>query len=647
VNNGKIMINRTRTLTIIKILIMLWVLPGCMSKDMDDKNIFAIERFDISEVTLMDGRFQKAQERDMRYLLELEPDRLLHFFRITSGLPSASTSYGGWEQEGIEVRGQSMGHYLSALAKMYAATRNTELLQRSQYSVNAISECQDAFGLSGYCMAFPETHFDRLERGENVWAPYYVFHKLLAGMIDQYNYTGNPLALEIAEKLAQWVKGRTDNLDEAKMQMILANEHGGMVEAFVRLYSVTNDSVYLILAKRFEHNEIINPLALNEDVLLGRHANTQVPKIFGSAMEYEVTGDEFYKKAAENGWGLIADGRTYVFGGFSNYEFFLRPPHFLSDQLSVESAESCCTHNLLKLADRLITWSGDPQYGDYIERALVNHILASQEPETGMFMYYMALKAGHWKVYSTPDSSFWCCVGSGMENHAEYGRSIYYRKGRDVYINLFIASRLDLAGRGVITQNTTFPEEERSMITMTLKKPEEFGLFIRVPWWAGSGFRIKVNGIYEDFMFLPSTWARIERKWHNGDVVELEFPFTLTVHRMPDDPSIFALMNGPLVLAGDLGHDGLTDKHRYLKNQRGMHRHCAPEIIIPVFKPGKRVIEDALQPVQGSFSTFNTGNITDPSGVLLKPYNKIVKERYTIYFKQVDYDPIKKPWNLD
>lgn len=641
------MTSRTLFLTIIKILILVWVLSGCESKHPDDKNIFAIERFDISEVTLMDGPFQKAQERDMRYLLELESDRLLHFFRITSGLPSTSTSYGGWEQGNIEVRGQSMGHYLSAVSKMYAATGNAELLQRSQYAVKAISECQDAFGPSGYCMAFPVTHFERLEKGEDVWAPYYVFHKLLAGLIDQYKYTGNPLAIEIAEKLAQWVKGRTDNMEEEKMQMVLDTEHGGMVEALVRLYSVTNDNDYLILAKRFEHKEIINPLSLNEDVLLGRHANTQVPKILGSALQYEVTGDEFYKKVSENGWGLIADGRTYVFGGFSNYEFFLRPPHILSDQLSVESAESCCTHNLLKLADRLITWSADPQYGDYTERALVNHILASQEPETGMFMYYMALKPGHWKVFSTPDSSFWCCVGSGMENHAEYGRSIYYHKGSDLFINLFIASRLELAGRGVVTQNTRFPDEERSLITINLRKPEEFGVNIRVPWWAGSGFRVKVNGIYEDFRFLPSTWARIERKWHNGDVIELEFPFTLSVYRMPDDPSMIAVMNGPLVLAADLGHDGLTNEQRHLKNQRGMHRHIAPEIIIPVFKPGKMVIEDALQPVQGSFSTFNTGNITDPPGILLKPYYKIVKERYAIYLKQADYIPLKKPWNLD
>ena len=570
-----------RHMSLIVAVTILLLVGGCtQNRKGQEESLLLAKRFDLSDVRLLAGPFRDAQERNGRYLLSLDPDRLLHMFRVTSGLGSDSRAYGGWEQENIEVRGHTMGHYLSALARMFAATGDEVFLERGRYTVNAISECQEALGSSGYCMAFPETFFDRLEKGEPVWAPYYTFHKLMAGMIDQYRYAGNRHALSVAEKMAQWVKGRTDKLDSVQIQVMLENEYGGMSEAFADLYGITGKQVYLDLAGRFDHHAVTRPLSLNRDALLGRHANTQIPKLLGSARIYELTGDEASRRVALNGYRLIEGVRTYVFGGFSNYEFFLRPPNILSDQLSVETAESCCTHNLIKLADRIFTWTADPTFSDYYERALVNHILTSQDASAGMFMYYIPLKPGHWKIYSTPDSSFWCCVGSGMENHTEYGRSIYYHEGNDLYVSQFIASRLDWNGRGVITQDTRFPEEERSVITVNLKTPASFGINIRVPWWAGESFRIKLNGNYVDSEFLPSSWARIDRRWKSGDIIEIEFPFSIHIERIPDDPSLLAVMNGPLVLAADLGDEGLTDDHRYLKNQRGMHRHKAPEITI-------------------------------------------------------------------
>jgi len=234
-----------------------------------------------------------------------------------------------------------------------------------------------------------------------------------------------------------------------------------------------------------------------------------------------------------------------------------------------------------------------------------------------------------------------------MENHAEYGRSIYYHNGNDLYISQFVASRLDWKGRGHVTQNTGFPEEERSVITINLSRPGHFAVNVRVPWWAGESFRIKVNGSYSESRFLPTSWAKIERKWYDGDVIEVEFPFSIHIERMADDPSLFAIMNGPLVLAADLGDEGLTDYHRYQKNQRGMHRYKAPDLNIPVFKPGDRDLSAGLIPEDGGFSVFTTADMTEPAGITLKPYFKIGKERYMIYFRQADYKPLAKPWNLD
>jgi uncharacterized protein len=630
------------------VVLTLWI-SGCVNNDAGKTDTLLVaERFNLADISLLDGPFLDARELGRTYLMSLDPDRLLHMFRITAGIPSESESYGGWEQSDIEVRGHTMGHYLSALAKMYAATGDEKILERGNYVVEALASCQAAAESAGYCMAFPELFFDRLERGEPVWAPYYTFHKLLAGMIDQHVYTGSTAALKVAESLALWVRGRTDKLDSVQMQSMLENEHGGMVEALAELYHLTGNREYLLLANRFEHTAITVPLSLNEDALLGKHANTQIPKIIGAAREYEATGDDFYKRIALNGWASIAGVRTYVFGGLSNYEFFLRPPNILSDQLSVETAETCCTHNMLKLADRLITWSADPLYGDYYERALVNHILASQDPETGMVMYYMPQKPGHWKIWSTPDSSFWCCVGSGMENPAEYGRSIYYHAGDDLYINLFIASRLSWEEQGmVLTQTTRFPDEERSVIEVSLDKPSELNIHIRVPWWVGDRFRVTVNGDPVQARALPSSWLEIERKWRDGDRIEVAFPFALHTERMPDDPSLVAIMNGPVVLAADLGTLGLTDENRYLKNQRGMHKYNAPEIPIPVLRPGSKEITDWLTQHPGGLSWFSAGNLSDPTGIVLKPYYKLTDERYLIYFRQSDYKPIGKPWNLD
>ncbi len=626
---------------------VLFLAVSCVSSDNTDPlPVKQVTGFDISDVRLLEGPFRTAQKLNEKYLLSIDPDRMLHMFKVTSGLQSSSQAYGGWESEDGELRGHTIGHYLSALGKMYNASGNEEFKNRGVFVVEELSKCQDAFGKSGYLMAYPETFFDRLERGEWVWAPYYTLHKILAGLIDQYIYCNNQMALELASKMAEWISERNSGFTEDEMQSILDMEHGGMTEALTDLFLLTGNPEHLELAKRFEHKRIIEPLALNMDPLLGEHINTQLPKILGAARMYEQSKDEYYQKVSLNGWDRIYNGRLYSFGGFSNYEHFLRPQYFLADQLSVESAESCCTHNMLKLADRLFTWNPDVKYAEYYEKAIVNHILASQDPENGMFMYYIPLKAGHWKIFSTPDSSFWCCVGSGMENHSQYGRSVYYHTDEDLYISQYIASELNWKEKGVtISQETGFPEEEGSTVKVRLKKARQFTIKLRVPAWAYNEFSVSVNGKIIKERFLPSSWVSISREWNDNDIIEIEFPYSLHIERLPDDPAVFSILNGPLVLAADLGYDNLNDKMRYLHDQRGMHK--GPSIDVPALEINNKELSEWLIADDGIHSVFTTFEAGVPEDFRLIPFYKLHKQRYMIYFNQTDYEPLKKPWDFD
>ncbi len=607
-----------------------------------------LREFALQDVTLLDGPFRESLDINLEYLLSLEPDRFLSTFRMNAGLPSLADPYGGWEAPDIEIRGQSAGHYLSALAKKYAITGDQRLLKRGAYTVDELAKCQKALDSRGYLMAVPESFFDRLESGDYVWAPYYVFHKILAGMIDQYIYAGNSQALGVAEDMAAWVEYRTSKLSPEEIQAMLDTEYGGMADAFAILYTVTGNEKHLALAELFQHDIINVPLSLNKDALLGKHTNTQVPKLTAAARMYELTNDPYYKRIALNGYNYIVNGRIYSFGGFSNYEWILRPPHYLSDQLSVETAETCCTHNLLKLNHHLMTWFADPAYGDYYERALVNHILSSHDRETGMFGYYMPQRPGSWKIYSTPDSSFWCCVGSGMENPAEFGRSIYYHMDDKLYVNLFIASRLVWEEKGVeLSQYTGFPASEGSLLELKMRRPRSFTLSVRVPWWTFGEFSVKVNGDPVESRMLPSSWLAIERRWRDGDRVEIEFPFSLHVERMADDPSLLSVMNGPLVLAADLGNEGISDEHIYLQNQRGMHRYRGPDIVIPQLLMDGRSIEECIVPAGGLSGVFRTDGAGSPEDFMLRPYYEFRRNRYQLYLRQADYTHMPQPWDFE
>ncbi len=508
--------------------------------------------FDLRNVRLLNGPFKHAQELDEQYLLSLDVDRLLHTFRLNAGLPSSAQPLGGWEEPKCELRGHFVGHYLTGCALMYAATGNERLKEKANAVVAGLAECQAKFP-SGYLSAFPESFFDRVEARQQVWAPYYTLHKLYAGLLDTYIYCGNSQALEVCKKFGDWVIQRNARLSDAQMQAMLGTEHGGMNESLAELYAVTGDEKYLRISLRFDHQAVIGPASRHLDNLTGLHANTQIPKFVGTARQYELTGDPLLRTASEFFWSTVVKERSYVIGGHSDGEHF-SPKEKLSTAFGPSTTETCNTYNMLKLTRHLFCWEPRAEYVDYYERALYNHILASQNPQTGMMCYYVPLRPGSRKEYNTPLNSFWCCTGTGVENHAKYGDSIYFHSGtRALYVNLFIASQLDWKEKGLkLVQETDYPAKGETKLTFTCDKPVRLDVHLRRPSWAINGFDVLVNGRKTRATVGPGSWLTIKRSWRNGDSVQVQMPFSLRTEGFADNPNRFAFLNGPLVLAAEV-----------------------------------------------------------------------------------------------
>jgi uncharacterized protein len=599
----------------------------------DKKNIieFKAEPFNLKQVRLLDGPFKDAMERDRKYLHELSSDRLLHTFRINAGLPSSAQPLGGWESPNGELRGHTMGHYLSACALMYAGTGDEQLKAKADAIVTELAKCQAAIGDTGYLSAYPETFFDRVEANRQVWAPYYTLHKIYAGLLDMYTLCGNKQALEIAEKMAAWNKTRLDKIDDTHMQQILnATEQGGMNEAFANLYSLTGNEVYLRMSQRFNESHYIDPLLRAQDNLTGEHANSFIPNIIGTARQYELTGDPNDRKIAEFFWSQVVNHRSYCTGGTSNSEHWRFEPDHLAGQLGDSTQETCCTYNMLKLTRHLFSWNPDVQYADYYEKALYNSILSTQNPDSGMMMYFVPLATGRWKVYNTPTTSFWCCTGSGMENHAKYGDSIYYHNGNTLYVNLFIPSELDWSQQKVkIRQETNFPESDSTALTIQTKKPTKLDIRIRIPYWAKQGAAVKINGETMSLKSEPGSYLSINRQWKNGDKIEVTLPMSLYKLSLPGDESLAAMMYGPLVLAGQLGSEGLTNEN--VHTTQNWYRFPQNQIATATpLTDTSGNINDWIKPVEGKPLTFRT--IGQSPEIILVPFHKLFNQKYVIYW---------------
>jgi len=511
-----------------------------------------LEPFPLNSVRLTAGIFKEQEELNSRYLDSLTADRLLHTFRLTSGITSTATPYKGWEDPTCELRGHfAGGHYLSAVALASAGSGNTDLKNRGNEMIAGLDACQKK-NPSGYLSAYPTDLFEHLAEGKPVWAPFYTYHKIMAGLLDMYTLTGNTDALRVAEGMARWVGEYFTGISNDQRQRMLRVEYGGMNEVLVNLAAVTKKDRYLATAHLFEQPNFLDPLASRRDELTGLHANTHVPKIIGAARMYEVTGDRRYQQIAEYFLEEVLTARNYVIGNTSLDEHWKTPAGHLEGTLGWTNAECCVAYNLMKLQRLVFGWTADARWMDEYERALFNCRLGTQDAQ-GMKQYFFPLAAGYWRAYHSPEESFWCCTGSGVEDFAKFADTIYFRRDSDVYVNQFIASTLDWKDEGFgIEQVTKFPEEQGTTLKIKSTRPGVRTIHVRIPSWTKDA-EIKINGHSLEAVADPGSYLAIKRAWKDGDTISVSLPMILRQEPLLGDESVTAALYGPLVLAADLG----------------------------------------------------------------------------------------------
>jgi DUF1680 family protein len=584
-----------------------------------------VSPFPMKQVRLGEGPCKEAMEADRQYLHSLPVDRLLHTFRINAGIPSSAQPLGGWEAPDCELRGHyTGGHYLSAVALMYASSGDDALKANGNKVVSELAKCQGALR-GGYLSAFPLEFFDRLREREKVWAPFYTLHKIIAGHLDMYLYCGNEQALDVAEKMAGWTAGYTQPLSYEHMQRVLGTEYGGMGEVLANLYAVTGKERYLEVAQRFDKKQFFDPLAAHRDELKGLHVNTHIPQVIAAARLYELTGERRYRDISEYFWDEVVSQRSYCTGGTSNHESWNTDPGKLAAELSTNTTEDCCAYNMMKLTRHLFGWEPDARLLDYYERALFNHRLGTINPEDGTMMYYLPLASGYWKTFGKPFEAFWCCTGTGSEEYAKLSDTIYFHDDNSLYVNLYIDSQLEWPEKGLrMRQETRFPEQEGTSLTVSVKSPMQMTVNLRIPYWVRGG-GVKVNGIPLQAFASPSSYLSLNREWKNGDKIELSLPMGLHVAPMPDDETIQAMMYGPLVLAGRF--DPVTKEMMYGDIEpKPSDQYKVPEIAADVANPTAWVQPDGKHQL-----TFHAAG--QERAIELVPLNKLIRERYAVYWK--------------
>jgi uncharacterized protein len=517
----------------------------------------------LTAVRLTGGPLKHAQELDAAYLLSLDPDRMLAFYRVRAGLEPKAPGYTGWDADGRQLTGHIAGHHLSAVSLMWAATGDARFKERADYIVAELKSVQDKNG-DGFAGALLNVGkvFDEVSKGNiraanfdlnGLWSPWYTLHKTFAGLRDAYRHTGNETALAIEVKFAQWAERFLAPMDDATIQRMLATEFGGMNEMMADLYADTGDKRWLDLSYKIEHKAVFDPLRRGDDPLDGLHGNTQVPKMVGLASRYQYAGDRKDLDAAAFFWDRVVNHHTFATGGHGKDEYF-REPDKLANITEGRTAETCNVYNMLKLTRKLFALQPDVRYAEFHEQALFNHILGSMDPEDGATCYMVPVGAGVRREYADMQRSFTCCVGTGMENHALHGLGLYYESGDRLWVNVYAPStaRWDAAGIGLDMQ-TSFPDGDTATLTLDARAPRTFTLAMRRPSWAGDGFSVSVNGRRVTASSTPGSYVELRREWKSGDTVTLTLPRTVRLKALSDNPHRAAVLLGPLVLAGDLG----------------------------------------------------------------------------------------------
>ena len=595
----------------------------------------SLKPFPLNSIHLASGIFREQEEINARYLDSLAVDQLLHSFRMTAGIPSTVAPYGGWEEPTCELRGHfAGGHFLSAVALASASSGNTVLQSRGDTLVSGLDACEKKIG-NRYLSAFPPELFEKLAQGKPVWAPFYTYHKIMAGLLDMYLYTGNTDALQIAEGMGQWAQEFMSGFSNDQRQRMLRTEYGGMNEVLVNLAATTKKDRYLAAARLFEQPSFLDPLAERRDELQDLHANTNVPKIIGAARMYEVTGDRRYRDIAEYFLAEVLTARNYVIGNTSLDEHWKTPPDQLGGTLAWTNAECCVAYNLMKLQRHVFSWTGNARWMDAYERTLFNSRLGTQNAQ-GLKQYFFPLAAGYWRAYNSPEESFWCCTGTGAEEFAKFADTIYFQRGRDIFVNQFISSTLDWKDQGVVLEQVTdFPREQGTTVRIKSAQPSLRVIHLRIPSWTTEEAQVKINGHPIEAMADPGSYLALRKTWQNGDTISLSLPMELRQEPLLGEDSTVAALYGPLVLAADLGA-GPPDGPMRVVHGRGTEPKDIPT---PNPLPKLALARDATvkQWVEiESTSELRFAVAGEGTKYQLLPMYEIGDQRYSIYWKMKD-----------
>lgn len=604
------------------------------------------DQFPLRDISLLDGPFKQARDLNLKVLLQYDVDRLLAPYRKEAGLPKKAETYPNWD--GLD--GHVGGHYLSALAMNYAATGNAECKKRMEYMIKELRECQEANAKNnaqwgrGYVGGFPNSArlWSAFKKGDlsiynSAWAPFYNLHKMYAGLRDAWLYADNKEAKDMFLKFCDWGIDITAGLSDEQMETMLNMEHGGMNEMFADAYQMTKDNKYLAAAKRYSHRQFLDPLSKGVDNLDNKHANTQIPKFIGFGRVAELSGDEQYAKAASFSWETITKNRSLAFGGNSRREHFPSETSAFDYLLVTDGPETCNTYNMLKLTEDLFREQPEAKYMDYYERATFNHIRSTQHPEHGGYVYFTSARPRQHRKYSAPNKAMWCCVGTGMENHGKYNQMVFSHSGDNLFLNLFMASQLSWKEKGVeIKQETAFPLEEQTKLTVT-KGKAKFNLLVRYPGWVKEGaLKILINGKAFNYSAKPSSYVSITREWKKGDKVELVLPMRNTIERMPDVPDYVAIMHGPILLGAKAGTEDMgslvAGEGRFDQYTGG--KMLAIDKAPIIIDDNIENIGDKLVPVEGKPLHFklNVATKNPLENMVLEPFHQIHDSRYMIYW---------------
>lgn len=587
------------------------------------------ESFPLEAVRLKPSIFLDAVTANRAYLHSLEPDRLLHNFRMSAGLKPKGAVYGGWESRGIA--GHSLGHYLSACSLMHAQTGDEECAKRIAYIVDELKACQAAHG-DGYIGGTTveregkavdgKVVFEEVRRGEirtggfdlnGGWVPLYTWHKVHAGLLDAHRYCGNEAALQVAVKACGYLAGVLEPLNEEQLQSVLAAEHGGLNETFAETHVRTGDARWLAMARRIFHRKVLDPLVAGRDELKGLHANTQIPKLVGLARLHEITGEPGYAKGAQFFWTTVTQSHSYVIGGNSEREHF-GEPRVVSPHLTDQTCEACNTYNMLRLTRHLYSWQPDAGYFDYFERAHLNHTMSHQDPATGLFTYMTPMMSGVERKYSTRTEDFWCCVGSGIESHAKHGESIYWRNEETLFVNLYYASTLNWKERGARFElDTAYPNSNAISFKVAQAPRDTLAIALRIPAWCANP-KLTLNG-KTAAIEKRNGYAVLQRRWRAGDLIDLTLPMALRVEAAPDNPKLVSFLSGPLVLAADLG---LATNSEVLQD--------IPPVIVTT-----EHVETTAKTGYGPH-TYIISAVARPREITLRPFFSQYQQRTALYF---------------